>query len=270
MDAKIATNKELWDSRVAGHMASKFYDMEGFRAGQSSLKALDLELMGSVQGLSLLHLQCHFGQDTLSWARMGAQVTGVDFSDAAVEAARQLAQELQIPARFEVADLMSYRPDDRYDRVYTSYGVLGWLPDLNIWADLVASALKPGGRLVLVEFHPALLMHSFSTGDVTYEYFHHGSSETVTGSYADTGDQSERTEHFWSHSLADVMTPLLRRGLRLTDFREVGWSPYGCFEGMRETAPGEWIFGPRSPRLPHIFALTMEKPSRDSEPFQVL
>lgn len=261
MDSKIATNKQLWDSRVAGHMASKFYDMDGFRAGNTSLKELDLELMGSVEGLSLLHLQCHFGQDTLSWARLGAQVTGLDLSDQAILAARALAAELQLPARFQAANVLEYQPDQTYDRVYTSYGVLGWLPDLQPWASLVAKALKPGGRLVLVEFHPVLLMYAFTTGEMTYEYFHHGTFERVKGSYADTDDQTERGEYFWSHSLSDVITPLLDQGLRLLTFRETAWSPYGCFEGTEEIAPGQWVFNKAGVRVPHVFALVMEKPS---------
>lgn len=267
MDTRIATNRELWNSRVAGHMASKFYDMESFRLGKSSLKDLDLELMGPVDGLSLLHLQCHFGQDTLSWARLGARVTGVDLSDQAIEAARGLADELGLPARFHVSNVLTYEPDQLYDRVYTSYGVLGWLPDLKPWAELVARALKPGGRLVLVEFHPVLLMYAFSTGELAYEYFHHASFETVKGSYADIDDQSERGEYFWSHPLTDVLSPLLNQGLRLTAFRETDWSPYGCFEETEEVAPGRWVFTRTRVRLPHVFALVMEKPQTGEREF---
>lgn len=259
MDTEIATNKELWDSRVAGHLSSRFYDMEGFRAGRCSLEALDLELMGPVEGLSLLHLQCHFGQDTLSWARRGATVTGVDLSDAAVTAAATLADELSLPARFHAGNVLEYVPDQSYDRVYTSYGVLGWLPDLKPWARVVASALKPGGRFVLAEFHPVLLMHAFATGEVSYEYFHQGSFEMIKGSYADTDDQTERGEYFWSHSLADVLTCLLEQGLRLDTFRETDWSPHNCFENMVERAPGQYVFGKSRVRLPHIFALSMTK-----------
>jgi SAM-dependent methyltransferase len=262
MDARIATNQELWDSRVAAHLSSKFYDMDGFRAGRCSLQALDRELMGPVEGLSLLHLQCHFGQDTLSWARRGALVSGVDLSERAVQTAIELAAELGIPARFHAANVLEYQPDRSYDRVYTSYGVLGWLPDLKPWARLVASALKPGGRFVLVEFHPLLLMHCFSSGELRYEYFHQGSFETVKGSYADIEDQTERGEYFWSHSLADVIGSLLEQGLRLEQFQEIDWSPYACFENMAEQAPGQYVFSPGKVRLPHLFALSLLKPDQ--------
>lgn len=262
MDTRIATNKELWDSRVAGHLSSRFYNMESFRAGRCSLEALDLELMGPVEGLSLLHLQCHFGQDSLSWARRGATVTGVDLSDEAVKAATRLAQELALPARFHAGNVLEYVPDQTYDRVYTSYGVLGWLPDLKVWAKVVATALKPGGRLVLAEFHPVLLMYAYATGELRYEYFHHGTFETIRGSYADTDDTTERGEYVWSHSLADVMSPLLEEGLVLEAFRETDWSPHNCFENMRERAPGQYVFGTEGGvRLPHIFALSMRKPA---------
>lgn len=261
MDSKIAANKDLWNSRVAAHVASKFYDMESFRAGRNSLPALDVEVMGPVQDMSLLHLQCHFGQDSLSWARLGARVTGVDLSDSAVEAARKLSVEVGIEARFHQSDVLEYQPDQIYDRVYTSYGVLGWLPDLRPWARLVSQALAPGGKFLLVEFHPMLMMYDFSEQAVRYDYFHKGGQETVTGSYADTDDTTERVEYFWSHPLADILTPLLAEGLRLVEIQELPWSPYGCFEGMQEESPGRWVY-PGSPvRLPHLLVLKMVKPN---------
>lgn len=260
MDIKIASNKELWDSRVAGHMTSKFYDMESFRAGRNSLPALDVEVMGSVEGLSLLHLQCHFGQDTLSWGRLGASVTGVDLSDAAVEAARGLSDELGVEARFHRSNVLEYEPDRTYDRVYTSYGVLGWLPDLKPWARVVSQALAPGGEFLLAEFHPLLMMYDFPSRALKYDYFHKGGEELVSGSYADTNDATERVEYFWSHTLADILTPLLAEGLRLVEIQELPWSPYGCFEGMEEESPGRWVY-PGSPvRLPHTLVLKMAKP----------
>lgn len=260
MDERLEVNKELWNSRVAEHLGSRFYDMEAFRRGESSLQELDLELMGPVEGLSLLHLQCHFGQDSLSWARLGADVTGVDFSEEAVAAAQNLAQELGLPARFHTANVLEYEPDRSYDRVYTSYGVLGWLPELDSWAERVTTALKPGGRFVLAEFHPVLMMHDFPSGQMAYDYFHQGIFETVKGGYAVVEDISERGEHTWSHSLSDVLTPLLQRGLSLKEFRELDWSPFGCFEGMEEVGPRRWVYPKGKVRLPHIFALVMEKP----------
>jgi len=143
-------NRALWNARVAAHVNSDFYDMAGFRAGKSSLKPPELRLLGDLSGKSVLHLQCHFGQDTLSLARMGAEVTGLDFSDEAIRTARALAEELQLPASFVCGDLYDAPAllQRQYDVVFTSYGVIGWLPDLNRWAEVVASCLKPGGRFV--------------------------------------------------------------------------------------------------------------------------
>src|SRR5690606_3899602 len=153
-------NRALWNARVAAHVNSDFYDMAGFRAGKSSLKPPELRLLGDLSGKSVLHLQCHFGQDTLSLARMGAEVTGLDFSDEAIRTARALAEELQLPASFVCGDLYDAPAllQRQYDVVFTSYGVIGWLPDLNRWAEVVASCLKPGGRFVFAEFHPVVWM----------------------------------------------------------------------------------------------------------------
>lgn len=262
MQDKIDANRQAWNSRVAPHLASALYDLDTFRAGRCSLNPLELEAVGDVAGKSLLHLQCHFGQDTLSWARRGARVTGVDFSEEALKAARSLARELDLEARFLQANVLELELDERFDIVFTSYGVLGWLPDLERWADVVAGALKPGGRLCVVEFHPVLFMFDFESGRLSYQYFHQGYTETHVGTYA-ADDGVARTEHFWSHSLADIIDPLTRRGLVLTRFQEVDYSPYGCFPNMIEDEPGRWRY--QAPvRLPHLFALTATAPEQAS------
>lgn len=255
---RIAVNREAWNSRVAPHLESDFYDLPGFRAGKCSLHALELELLGPVEGKSLLHLQCHFGQDTLSLARRGAHVTGVDFSDKALEAARQFREELNLQAEFVESDVLQLELGKRFDVVFTSYGVLGWLPDLAVWAKVVNRHLAPGGHLCLVEFHPALLIFDFDSGQLDYDYFCQSYSETTSGTYAKPDDPSERCEHFWSHSLSEVLTPLLAQGLILKEFREVDCSPYGCFPGMVERAPREWVYPPAR-KFPHLFALSMSK-----------
>lgn len=255
MDERLLTNRRAWDSRVPVHLDSTFYDNQAFLAGRCSLNAIEVEAVGSVAGKTLLHLQCHFGQDSLSWARRGARVTGVDFSPAAVAAARQLAEELELAARFVQSDVLALDLGQTFDVVFTSYGVLGWLPDLDGWAEVVARHLAPGGLFYVVEFHPALMMLDFETGQLAYEYFHRAYHETVKGSYA--GDLAEREEHFWSHSLADILRPLLRQ-LTLERFCEFDYSPYGCFTGMLEEEPGRWRY-PAPVRLPHLFSLAMRR-----------
>jgi len=154
----FALNRASWNARTPVHLRSRFYDLEAFKAGQTSLKPIELEQVGDVRGKSLLHLQCHFGQDTLSWARLGARVTGLDLSDVAIAEARALASGLGIRARFvegNVYDAPALLGGERFDVVFTSYGVVGWLPRLEPWARAIAASLAPGGTFHGVEFHPA-------------------------------------------------------------------------------------------------------------------
>ena len=156
----LVKNKAAWNAKTAVHIDSDFYDMPAFMGGETSLKSLELGLLGDVKGKRILHLQCHFGQDSLSLARMGASVVGVDLSDAAIEKARELAAELQLDATFVNCDIYSLKEhlQGEFDLVFTSYGTIGWLPDLNRWAAIVEHYLKPGGSFVMVDFHPVVWM----------------------------------------------------------------------------------------------------------------
>lgn len=148
-------NENAWDVRTPVHLGSSFYDVPSVRAGRCTLGERELTLAGDVGGARLLHLQCHFGLDTLSWARRGARATGVDFSRAAVTAARELSAELGVPAVFHRADVQDLPAElSGFDLAVTTYGVTCWLEDLSAWAASVHGALRPGGRFLLVEFHP--------------------------------------------------------------------------------------------------------------------
>jgi 2-polyprenyl-3-methyl-5-hydroxy-6-metoxy-1,4-benzoquinol methylase len=153
-DNYIDINKKAWDQKTQYHVESPFYDMDTFMKGKSTLNDIELQLLGNVTGKRVLHLQCHFGQDTLSLGRMGATVTGVDFSEAAINKARQLSHDIGVPARFVCCDIYDLHNhlDEQFDIVFTSYGTIGWLPDLDKWADVVSKFLKPGGRFVFAEF----------------------------------------------------------------------------------------------------------------------
>lgn len=153
---RLQRNRHAWDLRTAAHLDTEFYDVDAFRRGGLSLRGLEREELGDVQGQSLLHLQCHFGLDTLSWARLGATVTGVDFSQDSIAAARSLAAETGIEAAFVCSDIYDLPKalDGEFGIVVTTYGVLPWLPDLAEWGRIVASFLRPGGRFCLVEIHP--------------------------------------------------------------------------------------------------------------------
>ena len=216
MDDYLAANKALWEEWTAIHQTSSFYDLEGFKAGGSRLRAYEVDEVGDVTGKSLLHLQCHFGIDTLSWARQGARVTGADFSDRAIQLARSLAAELDLDATFVRSDLYDLPAvlDGQFDVVYTSRGVLGWLPDLERWAEVhpVAQAFAEEPQLRL-----------------GYPYFPRREplAVPVQGSYADpTAEVRQPVEYGWVHSMGEIVSAVAGAGLRiqfLHEFPFVEW-----------------------------------------------
>jgi SAM-dependent methyltransferase len=259
MNEHLAANRELWDGWTDIHLASDFYDLPAFRAGASTLNSIELDAVGDVTGKSLLHLQCHFGLDTLSWARLGARTTGVDFSPRAIATARSLAQELKISAEFVCADVCELPAEwkDRYDIVFTSYGVLPWLPDLERWARGIARVLRPGGSFHLMEFHPLTAMLDDDGHTMRHPYFPSPkpSQYDVKGSYADPGAVFSHASFEWSHSLAEVQMALIDAGLTIREFREYPYSPYGCYPYLEEQAQGRWRIRNSTVELPLIFSI---------------
>ena len=256
-------NQSLWDQKTPVHAESDFYDLKGFKAGGESLNSPELEALMPVSGKSLLHLQCHFGQDTLSWARKGATVTGIDFSSAAINLAKSLSTELNLPANFIQTNIYDIRNhlNEQFDIIFTSYGVLGWLPNMEQWAQIVYDYLKPGGTFYIVEFHPVLYMFDFKSQNLEYHYFDVDGvqEETVIGTYAETGAPLQHKEYFWQHSLSEILQPLLNTGLKMLEFQEYDYSPYNCFENMREREPGKYVFGKERIHWPHMFSCKMGK-----------
>ena len=259
----LKQNQDLWDAWTELHARSDFYDVEGFRAGKSSLMSPELEALPDVSGKSMLHLQCHFGMDSISWARRGARVTAVDFSEIGIAFARQLNDERGTEVEFICANVYDLRDYliRQYDIVFTSYGVLDWLPDMNRWAEIVAHYLKPGGVFYLVEFHPAiwLLGDDHAELRVHGSYFHAPSpdSEEVQGSYAEPGADVRMPSHNWTHPVSDVVNALLKQGLRLEAIQEYPYSVYDCFAGLRETEPGQYRFAALSGSFPMMYSLKM-------------
>lgn len=259
----LAANQALWDSWTPHHVNSEFYDIEGFKAGKSSLKSIELDLLGDVTGQSILHLQCHFGQDSMSLQRMGAQVTGVDLSSVAMKTARELAAELELESEFICCDVLQLDQhlDKTYDVVYTSYGVIGWLPDLDRWADLIHRFLKPGGKLVLVEFHPVLWMLDDKQEGIGYSYFNAGADiEQLNGSYAAPDSGTKGQSHYWNHSLAESLRALLKLGMQLRDFQEYDTSPYPILSKNVAVNGGFQQEGLEG-KLPLVFSMVVEKPA---------
>ena len=263
MKKYFEVNKNLWDSRTQSHLNSEFYNMEGFRRGETSLNPIELALLGDIQGKKILHLQCHFGQDSLSLSRMGAKVTGVDLSETGIEAARNLAQELGIDATFIQANVYETlnHIQDKYDIVFLSYGAICWLPDLDLWANITAQSLKQGGQLIMAEFHPVLYMYNWENHQIEYGYFNTGKPylEQVSGTYA-TDEQSESLEeYFWIHAISEVIQALLNNGMEIKHMSEYDYSPYNCFENMKERARGQYVYNITDLQFPHVFALIAQK-----------
>jgi SAM-dependent methyltransferase len=262
----VRSNRRLWDDWAAIHEKSAFYGVEGFKAGRSSLFPIELEELGDVSGKTLLHLQCHFGQDTLSWARLGAKVTGVDFSERAIELARSLSEELGIPARFICSDIYDLPEalSGEFDIVFTSYGVLGWLPDLERWAEVVSRFLRPGGIFYVVEAHPfANVFDDEEEKDlrVKYPYFH--GSEPLRferrGSYADPEADFHSVEYVWDHSLSEIVNSLIAEGLQIERLNEFPYCAWRMFSFMERGKDGWWHLKDRHGDIPLMFSLKATK-----------
>jgi SAM-dependent methyltransferase len=228
-------NRAMWDETVPIHMASRGYDIDGFLRGEKSLYPVEMAEMGDVRGKSLVHLQCHFGVDTLNWARLGAKVTGLDFSEPAVAQARDLATQIGIAdatfVQSNVYDAVAAL-DERFDIVYTGIGALCWLPDIRAWAQVVASVLKPGGFLYLYEAHPMFWSLDFERKDeqlaVTIPYFETQKPTEWTGdeTYVDGPKMTMRTTYEWNHGLGEIVTALIDAGMRLDflhEHKELAW-----------------------------------------------
>ena len=249
------------------HVASEFYDVVAFRAGADTLRPFEHEEVGDVGGRSLLHLQCHFGLDSMSWARRGAAVTGLDFSKPAVEAANELASELTLEARFIAADLYDARAaleGERFEIVYTGLGALNWLPDLDGWARIVADSIAPGGFLYLAEFHPFEWVFADDDLTVVRDYFNEPEGEVLDegpGSYADldaTTQQNATRE--WAWPVSDVISAILGAGLSLELFHEHDYTLHArwpAFEAVGGELGAGRVYRPPAgwPRLPLMYSL---------------
>jgi len=270
----FSVNQKTWDEWARYHVGSRFYDLEGFKAGQrtgrAGLDALETALVGDVAGKSLLHLQCHFGLDTLAWARRGARATGVDFSEEAIRAARALAGELGLPATFVHSNLydLPARLSGEFDIVFTSHGVLGWLPDLEGWARVIARFLAPGGAFCIIEAHPfAMVFDDEAEAPALrprYPYFHAPEPQRVErqGSYAAPDAPIRSITYQWAHSLSDIIGSLLRAGLRIVSFEEYPFGAWAMFPWMAERPDGTCELPPGLGSLPLMFSLVASKDER--------
>ncbi len=268
MNEYTEANRRHWDEITAIHVRSQFYNVESFRAGRSCLKPVELEEVGDVRGKSLLHLQCHFGLDTLSWAREGSLVTGVDFSEVAIETARALAAETGIESRFVESDVYALpdRLEGQFDIVFTSYGALGWLPDLERWAQVVADFVRPGGFFYIVEFHPFGWVFDDAPDlddfHVRYPYFR--STEPLRfedeGTYADREALVQnRVTYYWPYPISDVVTSLIDAGLRIEFLHEFPFGGFKVWPFMEEMEDGTVRLTKHEGQVPLLFSIKATK-----------
>lgn len=266
-----SANRAHWDERVPLHVASDFYDLEGFRSGTDALREFELAEVGDVTGKSLLHLQCHIGLDTMSWARNhgAARVVGLDFSGPAVEVARELAAEIGLsPERAsfvesDVYDAPSAVPEATYDVVYTGTGALCWLRDIERWARTVASLVAPGGFLYLAEFHPLTDVLDDETGTrVVRDYFSRDAQVTkAAGTYADLEAETVHNRSVeWQHPISEVVSALAAAGLRLDFLHEHDTSLFPRFGSFERSADGYYRFPDTHARIPLMYSLRASKP----------
>ena len=270
MDPHVAANRALWDEWTPIHVRSAFYDVEGWKSGRRpDLHPLVVEEVGDVAGKDLLHLQCHFGLDTLAWARREARVTGADFSEPAVEQARLLAAETGLDGRFVVSDVVDLPAnlEGDFDVVFTSFGALNWLPDLPRWAEVVAHFVRPGGFFYIAEAHPFAWVFDDDEAAtelrLRYHYWPRPEPLEFSGgeSYADPEALVEgKPEYAWQHSMGEIITSLAAAGLRIEYLHEHDWVGWRMFPFMVETAWSVWrLPEPDDARLPLLFSLKATK-----------
>lgn len=264
----FAANKAMWDERVPIHAASPFYDVAGFHAGKSTLRPFEPLELGDVAGKDLLHLQCHFGMDTLSWARLGARVSGLDFSPEAVATATKLAAEVGIEARFvcaNVYDAVEAFAGRQFDIVYTGIGAIIWLPDIKRWAQTVAAMVKPGGVFYIVEGHPFAGVFGDTSLVAEYDYFREPARPYAwndEGSYADATAKTEHNESYeWPHPVGAVVTSLIESGLRLDFLHEFDYTLWARWPFLERNEAGEYHLPTGMPRLPLMYSLRATKPA---------
>ena len=269
MNDKMEIIRQNWDERTPIHADSDFYDVDGFKSGRITLTKTEIEELGSVAGKSLLHLQCHFGMDTMSWSRLGATATGVDISDTAIDLARELNDELGLDVRFirsNVYDLPAVL-DEQFDIVYTAIGALCWLPDMTGWAEVVARYLKPGGTFYILDGHPVSRIfepvelpngghdlkpcHSYfpDPEGISYE----GGAHTYTGS-----EILDTPSHEWQHSMSEIVNAIIEAGLKIEFLNEFAVSEYHAFPPMSRHEDG-WRLDEHHGSVPFLFSIKATK-----------
>ncbi len=266
MDKYYKNNLALWNELTEANKNSKSYDLPGFLEGRCSLKSIEKEEVGDVRGKSLLHLQCHFGMDSISWAKRGAKVTATDFSDKAIKLGEELNRELKTDVKFILCNLYDLKEKlhEKYDIVFTSYGVLPWLHDLKKWAELISYFLKEEGFFYIVEIHPFSNVfeneRKTKSLKVAYPYFYSPEPEEYPpeGSYADKEAEVRHSSYEWCHTTGDIINSLISAGLRIEFLHEFPFCVYDKFPFMYKDKDGWWKLKDKE-NLPLLFSLKAGK-----------
>jgi SAM-dependent methyltransferase len=257
----VISNRALWNNLARVHVKSAFYDVAGFLEGKTALTEIELALLGDIEGQTILHLQCHFGLGTLSLSRLGALATGVDFAGEAISLAKELNQKAGLNATFVECDVNELDKflDAKFDVVFASFGVIGWHADLTKWCRMASHFLKPGGRFVFAEFHPAFWMLDESTMKVGYSYFRaEPIIEERQKSYAEPDAGAFGTSYCWNHGLGEFFQLLNGEGIWMDDFQEYDYSPYPIFQAVAEKHGRYYIKGFEH-KVPLVYSITGRK-----------
>jgi SAM-dependent methyltransferase len=268
VDERLEANRANWDDRTDVHVASRFYDVEGWLRTEREPRPREVEALGDVSGLTLLHPQCHFGLDTLAFARAGARVTGLDFSSVAIDAARDIARRAGLADRAtfvcaDVLDAVNALDHQTFEIVYVSLGALTWLPSVDRWASQVAALVAPGGRFYLHDGHPVAWSLADDRLCLEHTYFEEveplvdDSDETYTDARRPIVD---RRHYEWNHGLGETVTALIKHGLRLEWLAEHDWTVFPRFPWLVSDGTGTWRTPPDMPRAPLTFSLLASRP----------
>ena len=260
-------NRLSWNKRTAVHKDSSFYDLDAFKKGQSSLNKIEMEALGDVKDKSLLHLQCHFGMDTMSWQREGASCVGVDLSDEAINLAKEINAELNLKSEFICANIYDLKDASKvhpsegfreagFDIIFTSYGTIGWLPDLDKWAAIIEHFLKPGGVFYIADFHPVLWMMDDDFEHIKYNYFNTEIiTEEIAGTYSDRNAPIKSVEHGWNHPFSEIISSLLKHNFVIQEFKVFPFSPYNCFKNLEQGADEMWRIKGMDAKMPMLYSI---------------
>jgi SAM-dependent methyltransferase len=268
MDERLRANRANWNDRTEIHLASEFYDVDAWLRDTRGPRPREIEALGDVTGLRLLHLQCHFGLDTLQWARAGATVTGLDFSPTAIDAAITIADRAGLSDRStfvcsDVYDATTVLGHATFDVVYVSLGALCWLPSVDRWAAQVGALVAPGGRFYIHDVHPLAWALSDDSLEVEHTYFEEAEPfvDDSDATYTDAPRPVASVRSYeWNHSIGEIVTALVGAGLRVDWLTEHDWTVWPRFPWLVPNADGEWTTPPHMARMPLTFSLVATRP----------